>query len=447
MKKISLGLLLLLGYIFSPIKTTAQVRTDSAACGLTLEQCIEFALKNRPAVQQAVLDEEIGEREIKAQLASWLPQIGLNYNLQHYLKMPVTLFPNDAGVPTPRTIGVANTSNVQLQASQAIYNNEVLQANRAARFLRVQNDQNTVDAKINTVVAVSKAFYDILLSQEQLQILTQAITRQEKQLKDARAQYEQGLVDKTDFQRASITLGNIRSDRKRALESIKGKEALLKELIGYKPENPIQIAFNRAQMEQNIAADTIQGISFANRIEYQQLQTLRQLQGLSINYYRYGFLPSVSAFGNYNLVYQNNEFGQLFNQNYPNSLVGLSVALPIFQGTRRIQNLCRAQLLDRRLEVDIFNLQNRINTEYTQALADYKSDLTEWNTTKSNVALAEDVYRVIRLQYSEGIKTYLDLITAETDLRVTQLNYYNALYQVLSSKLDLQRAQGTIRID
>jgi len=49
------------------------------------------------------------------------------------------------------------------------------------------------------------------------------------------------------------------------------------------------------------------------------------------------------------------------------------------------------------------------------------------------------------LQYKEGVKTYLDVIFAESDLRTAQVNYANALYQVLSSKLDVQKQLGTIQ--
>jgi outer membrane protein TolC len=111
-----------------------------------------------------------------------------------------------------------------------------------------------------------------------------------------------------------------------------------------------------------------------------------------------------------------------------------------------VQNLRRAQLLDRRLDLDLADLKSQISSEYEQALANYKSDLHEWTISGNNVALAQDVYRIIKLQYDEGIKAYLDLITAETDLRTTELNYYNALYRVLASKLDLQRAQGNIPV-
>jgi outer membrane protein len=444
MKNMKCYLSLVIFYWLWPNWSTAQVTSDPAGSPLTLDQCIEYALANRPAVRQSALDEEIGEREIKANLAGWLPQLSAQYNLQHYLKMPVTLFPNDNGQLTPRTIGTANSSALNLQLNQALYNNDVLLARRASRYVRTRNDQATTDARINTVVAVSKAFYDILLTQEQLRILDEALARQQKQQQDAMAQYQQGLVDKTDYQRASITLSNTRSDRRRSAESLKFKTAYLKELMGLTPEKPLQLAFDRAQMQQNIPADTTQGVVFANRVEYQQLETLKALQGLNVSYYRYGFLPSVSAFGNYNLVYQDNEFARLYNQSFPNSLVGLSVGVPLFQGTRRLQNLHRARLLDRRLDLDLANLKSQINTEYEQALANYKSDRNEWNVSQNNVTLAQDVYRIIKLQYDEGIKSYLDLITAETDLRTSELNYFNALYRVLASKLDLQRAQGNI---
>jgi outer membrane protein len=49
------------------------------------------------------------------------------------------------------------------------------------------------------------------------------------------------------------------------------------------------------------------------------------------------------------------------------------------------------------------------------------------------------------LQYRSGVRAYLDVIIAQNDLRTTQLTYFNALYQVLVSKLDVQRALGTVQ--
>jgi outer membrane protein TolC len=82
---------------------------------------------------------------------------------------------------------------------------------------------------------------------------------------------------------------------------------------------------------------------------------------------------------------------------------------------------------------------------YTQALAAYKGYFVYYNILKDNLSIATEVYNTIQLQYKSGIKTYLDVIFAETDLRSAQVNYTNALYQVISSKLDVQKELGTIQ--
>jgi len=174
------------------------------------------------------------------------------------------------------------------------------------------------------------------------------------------------------------------------------------------------------------------------------LQTQRNLKSLNVNYYRYGFLPSVSANGAFNRVFFSGNLGDLYNQSSPNYYAGLSVTIPIFTGTKRLQNLAKARLQVDRADLDIVNTKNLINTEYAQAMANYKSSYNNWQTLKQNVELANDVYKIVSLQYREGIKTYLDLVISQSDLRTAELNYFNALFLVLSSKIDLQRATGTL---
>lgn len=431
---------LLLGLLLSPVSLFAQ--TASPSDSLTLAQCITYALENRGAVEQAVIDEAIGEREIRAELSGWFPQVGARFGGTRNLKLQQQPFGEQIV-----TLGQNYTSNASLEVTQSLFNSDLFLASRASRFVRQQLDQQTTNTRINTVVEVSKAFYDVLLTQEQLRILDLNLVRQQKQYNDARSRYEVGLVDKTDYQRAAITLANIRSDRKRALEGIKAREAYLKQLMGYPAEQDINLAYDYSRMEQAVLIDTTTVLTYENRIELQQLETERQLLDLNTAYTKWSFLPTLSAFGNYNFLFFNNEFANLYNQSYPTSAVGLQVSLPIFQGSRRIQNIKIAQLREKRLEVEIENTRLALNTEYQTALANYKSDYTEWRTLQRNLEMAEEVYDIIKLQYDEGVKAYVDLIIAETELRTTQINYYNALYNVLVSKLDYQRALGNIDVN
>ena len=431
--------IIILSLVGMPYLMMAQTNTDSIAENYTLDECIVYALKHKPSVQQAYIDEAIGEREIKANLSAWLPQISAQYNAAHNFKLQTAAFGDQL-----ITIGRRNNSNILLQAEQTLYSRDVMLAARAAGVTRTQLDQNTEENKINTVVNVSKAFYDILLTREQLRILAENIVRQEKQYKDALSQYQSGLVDKTDYQRASITLANTRAGLKRTQEILKAKYAFLKELMGYPVDADLNLSYDTQSMEQDVLLDTTQTVTYTNRIEYQQLQTQQQLLKLNTSYHKWGFLPTVSAFANYNWIYLNDEFSQLYDAAYPTSVAGLQVNLPIFQGTRRMQNLQIAQLQENRLEIDVENVKRAINTEYETALANYKSDYNEWLTLRDNMQIAEEVYNTIKLQYDEGIKAYVDLVIAETDLRTAQINYYDALYNVLASKLDYEKALGNI---
>ncbi len=425
-------------------KTFAQA--DTSRNSFTLDDCLAYALENKPSVRQSLIDEEIGEREIRAALSAWLPQVISEFGYTNNIKLPTNIIDNNGQVQQV-TFGVRNNSNLLLQADQVLYNNDVLFAAKSARLYRQQNKQNVIDNKINTVVTVSKVFYDVLLTNDQLSVLDNVIKRQQKQYKDAYSQYEVGIVDKTDYKRATISLNNAKSERKKVLESIKYKTAYLKELIGYPLTKPITFVEDRARLEQNLLTDTTQIISFDKRIEYRQLMIQKQLQVLNVNYYKWNFLPTVSAFINYNFIYQNKEFSQLYDRSFPASQTGLRLSVPIFTGTRRIQNLRKAQLQNEKIDIDITNTQSVINTEYETALANYKSNLTDYKNLKENVEVATDVYEVIKLQYDEGIKTYLEVITAESDLRTAQLAYINSTFNVLSSKLDMQKALGNIEVN
>jgi outer membrane protein TolC len=163
-----------------------------------------------------------------------------------------------------------------------------------------------------------------------------------------------------------------------------------------------------------------------------------------VKYNQWSYIPSLSAFGYWNQVYQNDNFSKLYGQSFANSYIGLQFAWPLFQGGKRMYGIRQANLQLKRNEYEMTDLKNNINTQYSQAMATYKSNLGDYYAQKENLDLASDVYNTLQLQYKSGVKTYLEVIIAETDLHTTQLNYYNSLYQVLSSKIDVEKALGTL---
>ncbi|MFD1629859.1 TolC family protein [Pseudopedobacter beijingensis] len=406
----------------------------------TLRQLIDYALENKISVKQAQIDEEIGRKDIASALSGWFPQISANGSYTHNIETPTTFF-NGQNI---KMTGQENTSAVVLQADQQLLNPSLIQASKASKYVKQQNAQNTESTKINTVVDVSKAYYDILTSEEQVKIIQENISRLQKQYNDAKVRYETGLVDKTDFKRAQIGLSNAKADEKRTVELRKYKYDYLKQVLGLGAVDNISLSFADKSMENEISLDTTVQLSYQNRIEYQQMLTAKKLQNINTQYQKSTFLPNLSAYYNYAWDFRDKSFNNLYNQNFPRSAAGLTLSLPVFQGTKRLQQIQKSKLQEERLDWDIINLENQINSQHSLAMATYKSNLNDWKTNKDNVDLSKEVYNTIKLQYDEGIKTYLDLMTAETDLRTSQLNYLNALYAVLSSKIDVQKALGII---
>jgi outer membrane protein len=432
--KINLAILLLPSII-----TAQQNEKDTSLQQATLENCVRYAIVHNPDLKNARLNEDITEATIKSKLADWFPQVNFNYSLQHNFQLPTLNF-NGMLIHS----GSENTSGLQFGATQNIFNRDVLLASRTSKDVRLHAKQNTKEQNINIAVMVSKAFYDLILTRQQISVTEQDIQRVEISLKDAYYQYQSGISDKTDYKRATISLNNAKAQKKFGDETIKAKYTYLKELIGYPSSGNFEPVYDTAQMANEIFLDTLQNVNYSSRIEVRLLETQKKLQQYNLQYYKWSFLPDVSAFGNYNLNFLNNNFSKLYNQSYPNSYAGILLSIPIFQGGKRLQQIKQAELEVRQVDNAITSIKNNINTQYSQALATYKSNLYNYNSLKENLALANEVYDVIRLQYRSGIKAYLEVINAETDLRTAQINFYNALYQLLSSKVDVAQSLGNI---
>jgi outer membrane protein TolC len=145
--------------------------------------------------------------------------------------------------------------------------------------------------------------------------------------------------------------------------------------------------------------------------------------------------------------YENNKFSDLYNRAYPYSSFGIQLNIPVFSGFRRIEEVRKSRLMEQRTDWDEVNLKLAIYTEYQTALSDYKTNLFYLRSQVENVTMAREVYNIVKLQYSEGIKAYLDVIVAESDLQTSEINYLNALFNLLESKINLERAMGDISAD
>ena len=150
----------------------------------SLQNCIRYALEHQPAVHQSLLDEEIVERSIQSKLADWYPQLNFSYNIEHFPQTPVTMVQG-----FPARVSLQNTSSGQFLLTQTLFNRDVLLASSSASDARSRIRQQTSSNKINVVVGVSKAYYAVLATEEQIALFDEDIVRLQQSLKDAFEKY------------------------------------------------------------------------------------------------------------------------------------------------------------------------------------------------------------------------------------------------------------------
>jgi outer membrane protein len=111
--------------------------------------------------------------------------------------------------------------------------------------------------------------------------------------------------------------------------------------MGLPDNTDLQLKYDTTSMERDAIVDTTVGVQYDNRIEYKILQTQQRLQEANIKYYKSSFVPTISAFGNYNMSFLNNDFGKTYSNGFGVSNLGIQLTMPIFQGNKRVLQIGR----------------------------------------------------------------------------------------------------------
>src|SRR5690606_19760163 len=101
---------------------------DSLLSDATLQDCVQYALRHNPDLQNAKINEDITETIIKSKLADWYPQVNLAYNVQHNFQLPTFNFNGNLAHS-----GTYNTSGLNVGLTQNIFSRDALLATRTSK--------------------------------------------------------------------------------------------------------------------------------------------------------------------------------------------------------------------------------------------------------------------------------------------------------------------------
>lgn len=427
----------------------AWAQPDSIPFNLSLQEAIDYAQTHQSSILNARIDEQIANNTVKQTIGIGLPQVSGNANIQDFIKLPTSLLPGEIfgqpGTQIPVKFGVKYQSTLGLEVNQLLFDGTYLVGLQAAKTYRELSTKSTRRSRIETAVAVSKAYYSVLVSNEQVALLDANIARLKKSLNDTEALFKNGFVEKIDVDRLTVLNNNLETERRNVLRLLDFNVNLLKFQMGMPIETELKLSDSINSLQSlepsAVAADST---AYKSRIEYSLLETQKRVNELDLKRYKSFLLPTLSAFANASQNYQSNSFNQLYDTSFPTTIVGVKLAVPIFSGGQKLYQIRNARLQVRKTENDLFNLKNGINLEISQAETSYQNGISSLDNQKRNMELANEVLRVSRIKYEQGVGSSLEVTTAETSLKEAQNNYITALYDLLINKINLDQASGKI---
>jgi outer membrane protein len=424
----------------------AQQKDTTAS--FSLQQAISYAQTHQISIKNAKIDEQIAINTVKKTIGIGLPQVSANANFQDFLKVPTSLLPGDffgaPGTFVPVKFGVKYNSAAGLEISQLLFDGTYLVGLQASKTYKELSVKNTARTRIETTVAVTKAYYSVLVSSEQLSLIDANLERLRKSLSDTEAMFKNGFVEKIDVDRLSVLNNNLLTERENVVRLLALNVNLLKFQMGLTIGSNITLTEKISDVNVDNTPVLNDGTTYSKRIEYSLLQTQKKLNELDVKRYKSLFLPSLAAFGSSTANFQSDNFSTLYDQRFPTTVVGLRLSIPIFSGGQKLYDLRNAKLESLKTDNNLINLANSIDLEVAQAQTTYLNGQKSLENQKRNMDLAREVLRVTKIKYDQGVGSSLEVTTAETSLKEAQNNYINALYDMLINKVNLDKALGNI---
>jgi len=432
--------------LFSIVNAKAQL-ADTVA-HFSLQEAVDYAQRNQSSIQNAKIDEEIASNTVKQTIGIGLPQLNGNLNFNDFLTIPTNLLPGEffgqPGTQVPVRFGVKYQSSFGLELNQLLFDGTYLVGLQASKTYKELSSKSLRRSRIETAVSVSKAYYSVLVSNEQLSLLDANLVRLKKSLNDTKALYANGFVEKIDVDRLTVLNNNLETERENVIRLLDLNVNLLKFQMGMSIQSKLTLKDTIAglQVVQTFAVSDTS--SYKNRIEYSLLETQKKLNELDLKRYKSQFLPSMSAFGSTSQSLQSNNFGTLFDRSFPATVIGFRLAVPIISGGIKLYQVRNAKLEILKTQNNLINLKNGISLEVEQAQTTYLNGLKSLENQNRNMELAQEVLRVTKIKYEQGVGSSIEVTSAETSLKEAQNNYINALYELLINRVNMDKALGKI---
>jgi outer membrane protein TolC len=422
----------------------------------SLKQAVDYAISHQVQVKNSQIDLQNADAKVKEIKAMGLPQVNgsvalTNNIILQKMFIPAKIFNPSAaeGELIAAKFGVDNSGYANVGLSQLVFDGTYLLGLKASQVYKDLSVKSLTQSKQQVAENVSKAYYGILVNEKRIALLSVNLNRLDTLLKETRELNKQGFVEKIDVQRLDVQANNLRTELENVNRLQELSHSLLKFQMGYPMEEPIRLSESLEKVELATFTTSNTGdFNYANRIEYSILQTQENLAELDLKSIKAGYLPRLVLNANYGYNAGANAFKDLMTKQwFDNAAITVALQIPIFDGFSKKYKAVQSANNLQKVRQSYSLLKSSIDLQRSQASITMKNALESMKEQKANLDLANEISRVTRVKYQQGVGSNLEVLNAESSIKESQANYFTALYNALVAKVELEKANGTLYLD
>jgi outer membrane protein TolC len=429
------------------ISSSAQ---DSAVHRFSLQQAVDYGMKNNIQVKNALLEVQIQQQTNKDITSAAYPSVNGSFSFVDNTNLPVSLVPASFFGGPPGTFqkfpfGVKYNVTTGISLDQLLFDGQVfvgLQARKTSIDFQLKNADVTSELiKAN----IYKIYYQLVVSKTQISLLDANISRLEKLLHDTREIYKNGFAEKLDVDKVSVQLANLQSEKVKAVNQVNNGYLGLKLLMGMPLKDSLVLTDELSYEKISEGLIDASAFKYSDRKEYQYAELGIKLNQYNIRRYKLSMIPTVSLNAYFNKNAQRTKFDFFSGGDWFSiSAITLHINVPIFHGFSTRAKIENAKLELQKSMNQREQLQLSIDNDVETARNNFHSAITTLDFQKKNMELAEAVYNQTKKKYESGTGSNLEINAAETDLKSAQTNYITALYDIIIAKVDYLKAIGKL---
>lgn len=438
--------LLLLG-----ILTIFQINAQETI-SLSLEQAIAYGLKNSYATINASRDIDAAKLKKWETTTIGLPQISATIDYQNWIKQQVSLLPaeffgGNAGEFAEVAFGTKHNMNATATLTQLIFDGSYLVGLQSAKtYLKIsENAKEKTELSIRE--AIINSYGNVLLSEESIGILTNNIATLEQNLTEINQIYLNGLAEEESVEQLQITLSSVKSQLLKVKQLKDVAYKMLNITLGIDIQTKTTLTDNLNYLATKYTDINVLSNEFdvENHIDFKIAKNNETASELLLKLEQSKALPTLSSFVNFGYAGygQEFEFTKKDQKWFDSSLLGVSLNIPIFSSLGRSSRTQQAKIELEKSKTLLTETAQKLQLQLESAKTEYNYNVSEFETSKQNLKLAERIEKKQQIKFFEGISTSFELSEAQRQLYTTQQNYLQAMLNVIASKAALDNALNT----